>query len=184
MMKKENDFIVWFDMDGTLYAFIYGGDYHQNLYFQNLPLHKEVAEAMEMLDGIHVNEGKTKLVCKILSSYLTPEMTTHDCLSEKNNALDRDTLVSIENRTFIPCGQSKWEEVCRLGLQNRSILIDDYGENLKDWKGPYVKVSKDASDMEKERKNHRFCISPESSSEEIMGTVLLAIEDYLKTATA
>ena len=173
---QELVIIVWFDMDGTLVKFIDGGDIFRSRYFEELPPHEEICETASKIDGMElgtriINGQMYRIVLKTasLSSYLTN--TPHDVLTEKNNSLDAYTSIPRENRVFIPCGSSKWSKVVSMGLEERSILIDDFGRNLADWKGPCIKVSRNAKDMEKEMRRYTFCISPDNSVKENIETI-------------
>ena len=166
------DVNIFWDMDGTLFAFIYGGDIYSRGYFENLPAHKSLIEAAEKLDGLTLNNGVT-FHSYILSSYLTD--SPYDPRAEKNRALDRETLgFPKEKRIFLPCGSSKWDAVMKLGLDDNAILIDDFGQNIRCWKGQYVKVSKDAEDMLNEMQRHKYCISPDSDVATVIKTVCSA----------
>lgn len=170
MMRDLLELYILWDMDGTLFEFIYGGDIYRALYFEQLASNKSLCDAAKLLDGKTI--GRYKLVSAVLSSYLTD--SPHDVKQEKNNALDRDTSIPQENRIFIPCGTSKWKAVCERGIQDKCILIDDYGHNLEDWEGPCVKVSRDTEDMKKEMLKYEYCISPDLPAQEIAKVIMAA----------
>lgn len=173
---KSNVMNIFWDMDGTLFEFIYGGDIYRKGYFEDLGSHDNIVKAAERVDGMTMVNGVT-LKSYILSSYLTD--SPHDCKEEKNKALDRETHFSKEQRIFLPCGTSKWEAIRKLGFGSNAILVDDYGFNTDSWMGPYIKVSKDDNDMREEMRRHEFCISPESDVESIVNTICYAVENYV-----
>ena len=173
-MKIE--YFIEFDLDGVLFKFIPDGDIYRALYFEELPGQKNILRAAAMLDGMESDE--MVLRCGTLGSYLTD--TPHDVRAEKNHALDRETNIPMSRRIHIPCGTSKWQAVCDRGIQDRCILIDDYGLNLRDWEGPYVKVSRNALDMVGEMQRHKFCVNPDQDPEVIALTILEAIRGSLK----
>lgn len=171
---------VFFDMDGTLVRFIDGGDIFKSKYFEELPPQENVCHAADWIDGkvvfVEKNDRRYAFVLRTaaLSSYLTN--TPHDVLQEKNASLDMHTSIPKENRYFLPCGSSKWDKAVELGLGHRSLLIDDFGHNLSDWKGPYIKVSRDSEDMKKEMLKYKYCISPDLSESQIAETILGCIK--------
>lgn len=175
-MMKNTVFNVFWDMDGTLFEFIYGGDIYRKGYFEELGSHENLIKAAEYVDGMMMVNGVT-LKSYVLSSYLTD--SPHDCKDEKNRALDRETHFSQDQRIFVPCGSSKWEAIRNLGLAPNAILVDDYGVNADQWMGPYIKVSKDADDMRDEMQRHRYCISPDSDFEGIVNTICYAVENHV-----
>lgn len=168
-------FIFW-DMDGTLFEFIPDGAIYEAGYFENLNSQKNIVKAAERVDGMRMVDG-TLLRSVVLSNYL-PD-SPHDCVGEKNNALDRETHFSKGQRIFLPCGRSKWEAVSSLGLAPNAVLVDDYGKNTDEWAGPYIKVSRDAEDMKEEMQRHSFCISPDSDVDSIVNTICYAVENYV-----
>jgi len=170
--ESYKEFFIEWDLDGVLFKFLPDGNIYRKLYFEELPEQKNIIRAAAMLDGM-VLAGRMILRCGTLGSYLAD--SPHDVKAEKNNALDRVTDIPKERRIHIPCGCSKWEAVCERGLQDHCILIDDFGKNLSDWKGPYVKVSKNSLDRVGESLKHRFCISPDQEPEVIGRTILEAI---------
>ena len=172
-MNTEDRIHILWDMDGTLFRFIPNGDIYRDSYFELLPCNRSLADALDRLHGMRF--GNHSLYCETLSSYLTD--SPHDPVKEKNTALDRETSVSRDRRFFIPCGESKWDAACRMRIEKNSILIDDYGKNISDWKGPYVKVSRDSEDLKKEKHHHKFCISPDNTPDEIIHIVLCALAE-------
>ena len=67
-----------------------------------------------------------------------------------------------------------------VNVSHRTVLIDDYGENLKQWKrmgGRIIKVATDAKDRREESKQWPACISHEQNSSEIVD-IILAYQKY------
>lgn len=174
-MTNKNTFFVLWDQDGTLYEFKPDGNYYTHLYFYLLRCLKNTVMAASLINGM-VFEGYEFVSC-VYSNVLID--SPHDPEQEKNDALDRDTDIPRENRIFMPCGSSKWENAVKMGIADRCILIDDYGKNLEDWQGPKVKVSRDAEDRKKEMLKYKYCISPDQTADDIIKTILSAVKDYL-----
>lgn len=157
--KKPRLFI---DMDGTLYAFAdeHTCEMYNKGFFANLPLNVTIAEA------IHALAKEYELF--ILSAILTDSKFA---LKEKKQALKRDfPEISESHYIFVPCGYDKRQAIKDYDIQT-DILIDDYTPNFRNWKGEYIKVSRDDMDRMKELQSHRFCISPEMSAEAILFTI-------------
>ena len=129
---------LFLDYDGTLFEWCYEGEYWIPGYYENLGARKTLHEAVKELDGKTLESGYT-IHCYGLSSYLTN--LVYDPVEEKDAAMDREQTIPKERRIYLPCGESKWQKVVSLGLAENAILVDDYGVNIKDWRGPYIKVS-------------------------------------------
>jgi hypothetical protein len=86
-MIQNREFNIFWDMDGTLFKWIEGGDILRKGYFEELPSNQNIVEAAKRLDGMVMTNGAI-LRCYVLSSYLTtPTMSPHDTKGEKNAAL-------------------------------------------------------------------------------------------------
>lgn len=171
---KDNIVNLFLDYDGVLFDWWYEGEYWKPGYYENLGARKALHEAVKELDGTTLESGRT-IRCFGLSSYLTD--LVYDPVEEKDAAMDREQTIPKERRIYLPCGESKWQKVVDLGLSDNAILVDDYGVNIRDWQGPYIKVSKDAEDMADESRRHTYCLSPDSTKEEVKKTILLAINE-------
>lgn len=159
-MKK-----IYFDQDGTLAEFRYVPLFVLYLwgYFLFLRPHRNILKAMRAL-----NESPDIEVF-VLTSVLEDHPTAK---KEKLRWLRRFApFIPQDHILFVPCGYSK---AAFVGCTEDDILVDDYGVNTEDWKGPYVKVSRDNKDMQEEIKRHPYCINPQMDPDSITTTVLLA----------
>ncbi len=156
---------IYFDQDGTLAKFHYVPLFVLYIwgYFLFLRPHRNILKAMKMLDASPDTE------VYVLTSVLEDHPTAKQ---EKLRWLKRFApFIPQERIIFVPCGCNKSDY---LEVTGNDILVDDYGVNVAGWHGPYVKVSRDNNDMQKEVKNHPYCINPQMDPDSIVTTVLLA----------
>ena len=166
----------YFDMDGTLNDFQFGAPEEILFipgYFENRPEKENMIDAVKRLYLMQTLGFPLKLY--IISKYLKKNKTA---ATEKHSWLDR-LLPEIprKNRILLTTEENKENYV---NVSHRTVLIDDYGENLKQWKrmgGRIIKVATDAKDRREESKQWPACISHEQNSSEIVD-IILAYQKY------
>ena len=163
-------------MDGTLNDFQFGAPEEILFipgYFENRPEKENMIDTVKRLYLMQTLGFPLKLY--IISKYLKKNKTA---AAEKHSWLDR-LLPEIpgENRILLTTEENKENYV---NVSHRTVLIDDYGENLKQWKrmgGRIIKVATDAKDRREESKQWPACISHEQNSSEIVD-IILAYQKY------
>lgn len=128
-MRKVNLFI---DMDGVLavYSKTTTTHMHNEGFFYNRP---PVSRVLSVIKDIISKEDYDVY---ILSSVIDSPY----CVPEKERWLDEHLPeIKKENRIFVPYGTVKAEFVQgKVILENKvNVLLDDYTENLVDWKLPH-----------------------------------------------
>ena len=117
---------LYVDMDGTLTEFLPQSSMaplYVKGYFQNLPPHREVIEAVRML------HRKNEIEVFILSAYL---VDSEYALAEKNAWVDRYLPeIDAAHRLFVPNGSDK--RACIGDIRPDDALLDDYTKNLLRW---------------------------------------------------
>lgn len=172
---ENNNLITYdyyFDMDGVLNTFEFGTP-EESLYipgyFENRPSQPNIINAVNYMLDMELNE-RFPIRVHILSMYLKRNKTA---VTEKNKWLDQYIpRITPERRIFLSTEENKTDYI---KVSARSVLIDDYGENLKQFKrmgGRIVKVSTDAIDRRKESKEWPACISPEQSTIQIVDNIM------------
>lgn len=162
----------YFDMDGVLNTFEFGTP-EESLYipgyFRNRPAQPHFIEAVNIMLNMELGED-FPLRLHILSMYLKRNRTAVD---EKNEWLDYYLpRISSDRRIFLSTEENKTDYI---KVSARSVLIDDYGENLRQFRrmgGRIVKVSTDALDRRKECKEWPACVSPEQDARQIVDNIM------------
>lgn len=154
---------ILFDCDGTLAEFHQDGQYRDPGYFLNLGPHMNMIGALELLfrtPGLDV-----RVITSIPDKHPS-------AIEEKSEWFHRWLpFLPDDNIIFSKCGQGKEAFV---DDASECLLVDDYGENIKSWPGKYVKVSRDATDMQYELNRHSVCINPDMSPVDIALAVIYA----------
>lgn len=162
----------YFDMDGVLNTFEFGTP-EESLYipgyFRNRPAQENILNAVNIMLDKELEEN-FPLRLHILSMYLKKNKTA---VAEKNEWIDYYLpRITSNRRIFLSTEENKTDYI---KVSHRAILIDDYGENLKQFKrmgGRIVKVSTDAIDRRKECKEWPACISPEQDPRQIVDNIM------------
>jgi len=173
-MDKPNLIVYdyYFDMDGVLNTFEFGTP-EESLYipgyFRNRPAQQHFIDAVNIMLDMELGDD-FPLRLHIMSMYLRKNKTA---VAEKNEWLDYYLpRIASDRRIFLSTEESK---VDYIKVSPRSVLIDDYGENLKQFKrmgGRIVKVSTDAADRRKESKEWPACVSPEQDPRQIVDNIM------------
>lgn len=126
---------LFVDMDGTLAEFR-SVDTLETLYekgyFAELRPQETVVEGIKTF----MNENQAAEVF-ILSSVLTDSPYA---AAEKEAWLDRYLPeIDTQHRIFVPCGSPKSAFVPE-GIKKSDVLLDDYSQNLHEWKGKGIKL--------------------------------------------
>lgn len=166
---------IFIDMDGTLAKFNHNLKSEEVLYeegyFYNLPPQENILKAIKQLAKMYPKN------VFILSCYLSDSKYA---LKEKEEWLQKHIPeIPVDKWHFVPCGKKKADFV-PFNVTKTDILIDDYGENLKDWKkacksAAYIKVCKDMDDAITEMgKIDENCtvISNETDVNDIIKTII------------
>lgn len=133
--KKENKPSVYFDIDGTLgywYQNARGFVYPDEVLDPNKHYFRTIEPHPFMIDVARTLHEKGYDVCVISAADRYTIKDKWDWLSE------HCSFIPPENIFFCPLGADKNNFV--KGNAEYSILIDDYKENLKQWKGIPVKA--------------------------------------------
>lgn len=172
-IKQKILYEYYFDIDGTLNDFQFGAPWQLLFipgYFENRPEHINVIKTIKELYKMQIKGFPLRIY--IISKYLTHHKYA---ISEKHNWINK-ILPEIppENRILLKTEEDKTDFV---KISHRTVLIDDYTENLKKWKdkgGRIIKMSTDRADRIKEAKSGKWpaCISPDQSPSELTEIIL------------
>lgn len=129
-MAHKDQITVFFDMDNTLFVYSTESNDKKSLveenkpgFFANLPLMEYARETIEALRDMGID-------CKIISAADKGQKREDKILSVKKNNLP----FKEEDILFVEHGRSKAELLQSMGYDiKKSILVDDYCQNLFDW---------------------------------------------------
>ena len=175
-MNTDIIYDYYFDQDGVLNVFEFGAPKEILFipgYFLNRPTQENFVEAINKMIDMEL-EGYPFRV-HALSKYLKKNKTA---LYEKNEWFNQYTpKLTQERRIFLPTDEDK---SAHINISSRSVLIDDFGENLIEFQkkgGKIIKVAADAADRRKECKKWPACLSPEQPADQLI-TNILAFQEY------
>lgn len=156
---------VFFDMDGVLAEFneeATFSDLYTPGYFRKLSPQHNIVEAMKNLTEQGV---RTFVLTSVLKDHPTARAEKMDWIREYAPFMEDHVI-------FVLYGERKSDYISC--IDSSDVLIDDFGLNIRQWPGTGVKVSRDEEDMNSEVKTHRYCISPDMLSTNIVNAVLNA----------
>lgn len=117
-----NNATLFVDLDGTLFEWCEGEDFKRPHYFRHLPYHSNIVKAINLL--------KNKINICFATAVLNEEAAEDKRLSLDELGFNDIPMIAI------PYGENKDNYL----KGDKRILLDDYNENLKNFKGIPIKL--------------------------------------------
>lgn len=160
-MRKEISKIkepinLYIDLDGTLFEWCEGEDYRKPHYFRNLPVHKNVMEAIKEI-------MKNSLFKPIFATAVLND----EAIEDKRISLNEIGFSDLP-MIAIPYGKSKDDFL----PGERKILIDDYNQNLYEFSGIPIKLINNVNHKSKSWTG--LSVKYDDSPEEIVNAIITA----------
>lgn len=177
---------VFIDMDGTVARFHDERDCLERMYergfFLNLEPFRSVVAGVEQI----------KHYCKDVELWVLSAAVNDTCIREKDMWLDiHMPYISAEHRIYTGIGEDKSEQIPG-GIAQSDILIDDYNNNLEQWRragGKSIKLVNNINDRAKV--GERWCgdrlyhdASSEMFAQGLLKHVAIGFEDQVKLSIA
>ena len=175
-MNTNIHYDYYFDMDGVLNVFEFGAPKEILFlpgYFLCRPAQQNFVDTLNRM--LEMEKAGRPFKIYVLSKFLTDNQWA---LEEKHKWLNRYTPhLPNDRRIFLSNEENKTQHI---NSSPQTVIIDDFGDNLIEFKnkgGKIIKVAADAADRRREAKKWPACLSPEQPPEQMISNIL-AFQNY------